>query len=140
MSKNTQKNIVASKVDASNKVAELRAALEVAQNELIQVEEQTHLELLAKVNALPAQFELETMDQFLTMIKHVTKTSGAKRTVLTPENRIEVANMLIAGTSTKEIAIKFRVSIGTVNLIKKEAGLTKARAVAQPVVDTPVTQ
>lgn len=138
MTKHNKTNAVSSQVDAANKIAALRAALVAAQDEAKQIETQQNDEMRAQINALPAQFGLETMDQFTAMVRKFTRVSTGKRVVLTPENRIEVTNMLIAGTSAKEVAIKFGVSAGTVNLIKKEAGLTKARA--QVVVDTSVTQ
>ena len=138
MTKHNKTNAVSSQVDAANKIAALRAALVAAQDEAKQIETQQNDEMRAQINALPAQFGLETMDQFTAMVRKFTCVSTGKRVVLTPENRMEVTNMLIAGTSAKEVAIKFGVSAGTVNLIKKEAGLTKARA--QVVVDTSVTQ
>ena len=138
MTKHNKTNAVSSQVDAANKIAALRAALVAAQDEAKQIETQQNDEMRAQINALPAQFGLETMDQFTAMVRKFTRVSTGKRVVLTPENRIEVTNMLIAGTSAKEVAIKFGVSAGTVNLIKKEAGLTKARA--QVVVGSPVTQ
>ena len=138
MTKHNKTNAVSSQVDSANKIAALRAALVAAQDEAKQIETQQNDEMRAQINALPAQFGLETMDQFTAMVRKFTRVSTGKRVVLTPENRIEVTNMLIAGTSAKEVAIKFGVSAGTVNLIKKEAGLTKARA--QVVVDTSVTQ
>ena len=138
MTKHNKTNAVSSQVDAANKIAALRAALVAAQDEAKQIETQQNDEMRAQINALPAQFGLETMDQFTAMVRKFTRVSTGKRVVLTPENRMEVTNMLIAGTSAKEVAIKFGVSAGTVNLIKKEAGLTKARA--QVVVGSPVTQ
>ena len=71
------------------------------------------------------------MDAFLAMINNVTGRKVSKAKVrLTAENKTEITNLLRAGTSSaKQIASQFNVSTGTINQLKKVAGLTKARTV-----------
>ena len=143
MSKNTKNNVVATPVatvvEKQNLLAAAQAELVRLQEEIKVAQETERLELLARVNALPAQFGLETMDAFLAMINNVTGRKVSKSKVrLTAENKTEITNLLTAGTlSAKQIASQFNVSTGTINQLKKVAGLTKARVVK---TSTKVTQ
>jgi DNA-binding NarL/FixJ family response regulator len=131
--KNNKNNVASAVATLATKQAELEAARLAAaelEKEVQAEQERVRLELVTKVNALPAQFNLETMDQFIDLINEVAgRKASSKHPRISNETKAEITNLLKAGKTAKELAAQFNVSGATVNSLKKAAGLTKPRTV-----------
>jgi hypothetical protein len=88
------------------------------------------------LNKLVAKYDFKTTKQFLTALGFIREESaqapaesseGKKRAKVTDEMKKEIVELLKEKKTANEIAEKFGISAGTVNNIKKEAGLSKAR-------------
>lgn len=132
--KNTMKNkndvgvtttvsLVTSKTKLEQKQVELDKALTEALAEKTRLEQ----EMKDKINALPVQFGVKTIDEFLNLVNMVLGRGG-KRARVSKETKTKIIAELKAGNKpVKLIAVENNVSTGTVNLLKKTAGLTKPR-------------
>jgi hypothetical protein len=132
MAKTSKTDSVSALPATSEKTRELlakRAELEQLEQQIKEAQEKETQELLNKVNALPAQFGVETIDAFLDLVNRVTgRKSASKRARISKEIKEKITSALKAGTKTaKELAAEFNVSVPSVNALKKVAGLTKAR-------------
>ena len=129
--KNNKANNVAvetATVEKENVLETKRIELAALQAEIIKERERQRVENLTKVNALPAQFGLETMDQFLEMVANVTGRKNTKRARISKETKDQITAALKVGNkSAKELAAQFGVSAPSINVLKKAAGLTKSR-------------
>lgn len=87
-------------------------------------------------NKLVAKYEYKNAKQFLIALGFVREESaqapaeaseGKKRGKVTEDVKKEIIQLLQDKQTAKEVAEKFGISEGTVNNIKKAAGLSKAR-------------
>jgi phosphoglycolate phosphatase-like HAD superfamily hydrolase len=108
---------------ARAKVQKLEAAIAAKRNRL-----------LARLHA---QHGFETVEEFITALRQAAKGGKGrraaapgkrrKRAVITPEVKTKVKSLTEAGKTGAEIAKATGISLPSVQNIKKELGLTKAR-------------
>lgn len=110
--------------------AELKAEQEAARREA----EESENKLKARVSTLHTEFGFASAADFHKAYGRTMglfANRGGKKSKLTNEKRDEMIEVLKAGNKTAaEIAAQFGVSVGTVNVTKRNAGLTQARAAA----------
>lgn len=92
-----------------------------------------------KLLGLPGKFGFKSMDAFIDALRSAAKTGGAKaakttgntgrkpRAKITPETKKELKALVQAGKTGGEIAKALNISLPSVQNIKKELGLVKAR-------------
>ena len=86
----------------------------------------------AKLAALPAKYGFKSMSDFIEALRAagpgVAKSSGRKpRAKITPETKQKVKAMVNDGKTGGQIAKSLNISLPSVQNIKKELGLVKAR-------------
>lgn len=124
--------------------------LEVARAKLATLEQSLADELKNELAALPAKFGFESVGEFVRAVNAAAgggrgrgrrrgrppgKKAGAKkggrgrrtRAVITDETRAQVKKMVDAGKTGSEIAESLKISIPSVQNIKKALGLVKER-------------
>jgi hypothetical protein len=97
-------------------------------------------QLQAELSGLPAKYGFATLKAFFKAVKQAggvraafapsAKAGGKKRrrrARITPEIRQDIKAAVIAGKTGAEIAKEFKISLPSVQNIKKEFGLVKAR-------------
>lgn len=130
------------KVKATSEIAELEAKLQAARAKKVEEEKAARLALIEKVNKLPSFLGVNTLKEVMEAIRSANKASGSKTTNrISDETKANVRAALTAGEKTlREIADGFGVSVPTVQAMKKDMGLVKARgtvtAPAAPAVTT----
>lgn len=84
----------------------------------------------AKVDALPAHFGLATLGEVIKLIRKTGKVAGkrGKRSKVTDVHRETIKRMVAEEKTGAEMAKETGLSLPTVQSIKKELGLVKARA------------
>lgn len=92
-----------------------------------------------KLLTLPAKFGFKSMDAFISALQGAAKSGGTKapvkvassgrkpRAVITPETKQKVKALVNADKTGAEIAKALNISLPSVQNIKKELGLVKAR-------------
>ena len=136
----------------TDKIAQLKALQAQAADLQRAIEEERTREL----SALPGRYGFDSVDSFIKAVKSAA-SSGKKRgrkaakaaapakrtrTKITPELKEAVKAAVESGKTGAAIAAEFSISLPSVQNIKKEFGLVKARTteeapVAQPASDTP---
>jgi hypothetical protein len=121
----------------TDKIKEL-AEIEAKAAELkISIEQERMVELAA----LPEKYGYSSMKELIAALKSVGGDKKKKKTIkkkaapkvrrkrakITPEIKDGIVKALNEKKSASAIAAEFKVSVASVNLIKKAAGLTKAR-------------
>ncbi len=116
--------------------------LEAARSKVAELEKSLHKERISRLAGLPAEFGFDSAKDFLSAFKQAsgsrkTKPKGkkaaagakksSKRTKITPEIKASVKELVSAGKTGAEIASSLSISIPSVQNIKKELGLVKAR-------------
>lgn len=123
--------------------------LEAARAKLASLEQSIADELKKELAGLPARFGFESVDDFVAAVKAATggrrgrrkgskaaaKKAGAKkagarrrrRAVITDETRAQVKKLVDAGKTGSEISKELKISLPSVQNIKKALGLVKAR-------------
>jgi hypothetical protein len=123
--------------------------LEAARAKLASLEQSIADELKKELAGLPARFGFESVDDFVAAVKAASggrrgrrkgragaaKPSGAKkvrarrrrRAVITDETRAQVKKLVDAGKTGAEIAKELKISLPSVQNIKKALGLVKER-------------
>lgn len=118
------KNILKELAAARAKVSKLEQAVIAKRNRILA--------------ALPAEYGFDSADDFIAAIKAATKgsTKGGKRkvsvkrrkrAVITADTKAKVKSLAEAGKTGSEIAKAVGISLPSVQNIKRELGLTKAR-------------
>ena len=115
----------------TNKLKELEAA----KTKIAQLEKSIADEMAQELAALPAKFGFGSVQAFLKAVKAASRggrkpAKSAKRTraVITPETKAKVKELVAAGKTGKQIAKVAGISVPSVQNIKKELGLVKAKA------------
>ncbi len=119
------------------------AELEKAKAKLAQAEAKLAADRVAALSKLPGDYGYANLNDFIKALKDAAgkgrkgnkagaKTSKAKtgkraRAKITPELKQQVIAAVQSGQSGAEIADAFSISLPSVQNIKKEAGLVKAR-------------
>ena len=137
----------------TDKIAQLKALQAQAADLQRAIEEERARELAA----LPSRYGFDSVESFIKAVK-ASASSGKKRgrkaaakaaapakrtrTKITPELKEGVKEAVEAGKTGAAIAAEFGISLPSVQNIKKEFGLVKARTTeeapaAQPASDTP---
>jgi hypothetical protein len=122
--------------------------LEAARAKLASLEQSIADELKKELAGLPARFGFESVDDFVNAVRAASggrrgrrkgrgaaKVDGAKkaggrrrrRAVITDETRAQVKKMVDAGKTGSEISKELKISLPSVQNIKKALGLVKAR-------------
>ncbi len=122
------------------------AELEKAKAKLAQAEAKLSADRVSALAKLPSDYGYDSLNEFIKALKaaagkagkgkKASKTAGktakkaGKRTraKITPEIKQQVIAAVQAGTPGAKIAKDFGISLPSVQNIKKEAGLVKARA------------
>lgn len=118
----------------TNKIKELEAA----RAKITKLEQEVASERAKELKALPAQYGFDNVSDFIKAVKAAaggksarkgsTKPGGRhKRAVITDETKNKVKSLTAAGKTGAAIAKEVGISIPSVQNIKKELGLTKAR-------------
>ena len=115
----------------NNKIKELEAA----RAKISKLEEAIAAERTKELAALPSQYGFTSAAAFIKAVRAATggrssKGAGGKRrtrAVITAETKSKVKSLAEAGKTGAEIAKTVGISIPSVQNIKKELGLTKAR-------------
>jgi DNA invertase Pin-like site-specific DNA recombinase len=123
----------------TNKLKELEAA----RARIADLERAVASELRAELAGLPAKYGFETTKEFIAAVRAAggarrgrpagsTKRSGAgqarrRRAVITDETRASVKKMVEAGKTGAEIAKSLKISLPSVQNVKKALGLVKKR-------------
>ncbi len=115
----------------TNKLKELEAA----KAKISQLEKSIANEMAQELAALPVKFGFGSVQAFLKAVKAASRggrktAKGAKRTraVITPAIKAKVKELVAAGKTGGQIAKEVRISVPSVQNIKKELGLVKAKA------------
>jgi len=117
-----------------NKIKELEAA----RAKITKLEQEVASECTKELKALPAQYGFDNVADFIKAVKAAnggkTGRKGStksgerrKRAVITAETKNKVKSLNAAGKTGAAIAKAVGISIPSVQNIKKELGLTKAR-------------
>lgn len=123
--------------------------LEAARAKLASLEQSIADEMKKELAGLPARFGFESVDDFVAAVKaandgrrgrrkgrkSAAKKGGAKkagarrrrRAVITDETRAQVKKLVDAGKTGSEIAKELKISLPSVQNIKKALGLVKER-------------
>lgn len=123
--------------------------LEAARAKLASLEQSIADEMKKELAGLPARFGFESVDDFVAAVKAASgarrgrrkgragaaKKAGAKkagarrrrRAVITDETRAQVKKLVDAGKTGAEIAKELKISLPSVQNIKKALGLVKER-------------
>ena len=116
--------------------------LEAAKARLAQLQKALSAQLHKELTALPAKFGFANVKDFLKAVSAATGSRGAggrpakgkaakpgrrRRAVITDATRAEVKKLSEAGKTGAEIAKAVRISLPSVQNIKKALGLVKAR-------------
>ena len=137
------------------------AELQKAKAKLAQAEAKLSADRVAALAKLPGEYGYANVNEFITALKAAAgkakkgkvakgatvakapkapKAGKRTRAKITPELKQQVISAVQAGQSGAEIAASFGISLPSVQNIKKEAGLVKARgnSVAAPeVIEAP---
>lgn len=112
--------------------------LEKYQREMVKLEKEL-AGFNRKLLGLPGKFGFKSMDAFIDALRAAAKASGVKagkataasgrkpRAKITPETKQKVKAMVQADKTGAEIAKALNISLPSVQNIKKELGLVKAR-------------
>lgn len=125
-------------------VTEKIKQLQALQAKAAELQQSIEAERTQELAALPGKFGYDSLEAFIKALKsvHATppKTRGRKakaaaapsgkrtRTKITPELKAQVKAAVEAGETGAAIAAKLGISVPSVQNIKKEFGLVKARA------------
>jgi hypothetical protein len=114
--------------------------LEAAKAKVAELETTLAKERRQKLAGLPREFGFDNVNEFVRAVKQAAgssrKSSGGKvskggkrgkRARITPEMKDKVKSMVGAGKTGAEIAESLGISVPSVQNIKKEFGLVKAR-------------
>lgn len=123
--------------------------LEAARAKLASLEQSIADEMKKELAGLPARFGFESVDDFVAAVKAASggrrgrrkgragaakkagvKKAGARRrrrAVITDETRAQVKKLVDAGKTGSEIAKEVKISLPSVQNIKRKLGLVKAR-------------
>ncbi|HEY8931699.1 MAG TPA: helix-turn-helix domain-containing protein [Rariglobus sp.] len=129
------------------------AELAKAEAKLAQAKAKLAADRVAALAKLPGDYGYSNLNDFIKALKAAAgKSKGKKakaakapkaakagkrtRTKITPELKLQVVAAVQGGKSGAEIAKAFGISLPSVQNIKKEAGLVKARSAA-PAADAP---
>jgi len=129
------------------------AELAKAEAKLAQAKAKLAADRVSALAKLPGDYGYSSLNDFIKALKAAAgKSKGKKakagkapkaakagkrtRTKITPELKLQVVAAVQAGKSGAEIAKAFSISLPSVQNIKKEAGLVKARSAA-PAPDAP---
>lgn len=120
--------------------------LEAAKAKVAELEKNVTTERQQALAALPSDFGYADLNSFIKALKAASKGGSRKgkkapkaakvkggkrkRAKITPEVKQQVIAAVQAGTPGAKIAKDFGISLPSVQNIKKEAGLVKARAAA----------
>jgi hypothetical protein len=120
----------------TDKIKELKAT----QAKMAELEKTIASQLSKELAALPAKYGFGSVEAFIQAVKASTggrrgKAAGAKkaggkrrkRAVITAETKAQVKSLTQAGKTGAEIAKAAGISLPSVQNIKKELGLVKAR-------------
>lgn len=121
-------------------------ALKAEQQKIARQQAAIEAKFNAQLAALPVQFGFESADEFIAAVKAAAdgagrkiKAGGAKRgrpaggggrrkrTKITDEMRTQVGDLVKAGKTNEEVAQEVGISAPSVQNIKKQLGLVKAR-------------
>ena len=126
MKQNKNKNAGANPIDAE--IAKLNAQLA----DLNAKREQEAAAAAAKqkemIAALPAQFGVATLPEFIALVSKVGGIAKGKRAKVTVEMKEQIRKLSVEGKTGNEIAEIVGVSVPTIQNVRKELGLVKARA------------
>ncbi|MBW8782320.1 MAG: helix-turn-helix domain-containing protein [Verrucomicrobia bacterium] len=125
--------------------------LEAAKAKVAELEKNVTTERQQALAALPSDFGYADLNSFIKALKAASKGGSRKgkkaakagkpakvkagkrkRAKITPEVKQQVIAAVQAGTAGAKIAKDFGISLPSVQNIKKEAGLVKARAASAP--------
>ncbi len=121
-------------------------ALAQTKAKLAELENSVAAELSRELAALPGKYGFNSAEEFINAVRSATgskrgrkpakasaagSTGGAgkrrKRAVITPETKAKVKSLVEGGKTGEEIAKAVGISLPSVQNIKKELGLVKAR-------------
>jgi len=109
--------------------------LEAARAKFAKLEQEVAAERANELSALPAKYGFDSVAAFIKALKGNAGGSGRKvsptgrrtRAVITADTKSKVKSLTVAGKTGAEIAKAVGISVPSVQNIKKELGLTKAR-------------
>lgn len=117
--------------------------VEAARANVARLEASIAAELDVELAALPGRFGFESPDAFISAVRAaagsrrgrkrravaaVASSGRRKRAVVTDATRAQVKKLVDAGKTGNEIAASLRISVPTVQNIKKALGLVKVRS------------
>ncbi len=121
--------------------------LEAARTKLAEMESSLTAERTSALANLPSEFGYPDLNSFIRALKMAHRSRGGRRrgakkagsgkagrrtrAKITDETRAQVRSMVDAGKTGNEIAASLRISLPTVQNIKKALGLVKARGKAE---------
>lgn len=110
--------------------------LEATKLKLAALEQSIADEMNRELASLPGKFGFESVQAFVKAVKAASKGGRARRkaqkgkrtrAVITPETKAKVKELVQGGKTGTEIAKALKISLPSVQNIKKEFGLVKAR-------------
>lgn len=105
--------------------------LEAAKARVAAIEGKIQSTLAKELAGLPAAFGFDSAKAFIKAVKAATGAGGKAgrrtRATITPELRAQVKDLALAGKTGAEIAKATGISVPSVQNIKKQFGLVKAR-------------
>ncbi len=119
-------------------VTEKLKELEAARAKLANLEQNVAEELKKELAGLPEKYGFASAADFISAVSAATgarrgrrqssvKTGKRYRAVITDETRKDVKKLVEAGKTAAEIAVTLKISVPTVQNIKKALGLVKAK-------------
>lgn len=118
-------------VSTASVLSTKNAELAATQARLATLQKEVDTERNARFAQLHTEFGYESSEDFLAAYRGILKPAAKRRkarTAISDETKNAIIAELKAGKTNMEIATKHKVSAGTVQNIKKVAGLVQARA------------
>ena len=114
---------------------DITKALEAARAKVVKLERAVAAKRKRLLATLPAQHGFDNVDAFIKAVKAasvggrhtIAKSKRRKRSVITTDTKARVKSLFESGKTGKEIAAAIKISLPSVQNIKRELGLTKAR-------------
>jgi hypothetical protein len=95
--------------------------------ELAELEQQVAAARAKEFASLPQQYGFETTAEFIAAVQKATGGRRRRRTRITDETRAQVKKMVEAGKTGSAIAAALKISLPSVQNIKKALGLVQKR-------------
>jgi DNA-binding CsgD family transcriptional regulator len=101
--------------------------LDAARAEVARLEQRVAAERRREFRELPGRYGFSSMAELVQALRAIAPPRRRARAIITNATRAAVKNLARAGKATAEIARSVGISPSSVQQIKKQAGLVKAR-------------